>query len=137
MLEILDKITEGKGTLEDIDRLEELCNYIKANSLCGLGQTAPNPVLATLKFFRHEYIAHVVDKKCPAGVCKSMLQFKVNADKCIGCKLCMKNCPVNAITVTDYVAPGHKLPSVAIDTDKCIKCGVCMGNCKFGAITKE
>ncbi len=137
LLEILDKITEGKGTLEDIDRLEELCNYIKANSLCGLGQTAPNPVLATLKFFRHEYIAHVVDKKCPAGVCKSMLQFKVNADKCIGCKLCMKNCPVNAITVTDYVAPGHKLPSVAIDTDKCIKCGVCMGNCKFGAITKE
>ena len=137
LLEILDKITEGKGTLEDIDRLEELCNYIKANSLCGLGQTAPNPVLATLKFFRHEYIAHVVDKKCPAGVCKSMLQFKVNADKCIGCKLCMKNCPVNAISVTDYVAPGHKLPSVAIDTDKCIKCGVCMGNCKFGAITKE
>ncbi len=137
LLEILDKITEGKGTLEDIDRLEELCEYIKANSLCGLGQTAPNPVLATLKFFRHEYIAHVVDKKCPAGVCKSMLQFKVNADKCIGCKLCMKNCPVNAITVTDYVAPGHKLPSVAIDTDKCIKCGVCMGNCKFGAITKE
>ncbi|MBE6764028.1 MAG: NADH-quinone oxidoreductase subunit NuoF [Ruminococcaceae bacterium] len=137
LLEILDKITEGKGTLEDIDRLEELCNYIKANSLCGLGQTAPNPVLATLKFFRDEYVAHVVDKKCPAGVCKSMLQFKVNADKCIGCKLCMKNCPVNAISVTDYVAPGHKLPSVAIDTDKCIKCGVCMGNCKFGAITKE
>ncbi len=137
LLEILDKITEGKGTLEDIDRLEELCQYIKANSLCGLGQTAPNPVLATLKFFRHEYISHVVDKKCPAGVCKSMLQFKVNADKCIGCKLCMKNCPVNAISVTDYVAPGHKLPSVAIDTDKCIKCGVCMGNCKFGAITKE
>ncbi len=137
LLEILDKITEGKGTLEDIDRLEELCEYIKANSLCGLGQTAPNPVLATLKFFREEYIAHVVDKKCPAGVCKSMLQFKVDADKCIGCKLCMRNCPVNAITVTDYVAPGHKLPSVTIDTDKCIKCGVCMGNCRPGAIIKE
>ncbi len=137
LLEILDKITEGKGTLEDIDRLEELCEYIKANSLCGLGQTAPNPVLSTLRFFRDEYIAHVVDKKCPAGVCKSMLSFKVVADKCIGCGKCMKNCPVDAISKTDYVAPGHKLPSVAIDTAKCIKCGVCMGNCKFGAIIKE
>ncbi len=137
LLEILDKITEGKGTLEDIDRLEELCKYIKANSLCGLGQTAPNPVLSTLRFFRDEYIAHVVDKKCPAGVCKSMLQFKVIADKCIGCGKCMKNCPVDAISKTDYVAPGHKLPSVEINTDKCIKCGVCMANCKFGAIVKE
>ena len=137
LLEILDKITEGKGTLEDIDRLEELCEYIKANSLCGLGQTAPNPVLSTLRFFRDEYIAHVVDKKCPAGVCKSMLQFKVIADKCIGCGKCMKNCPVDAISKTDYVAPGHKLPSVEINTDKCIKCGVCMANCKFGAIVKE
>jgi len=137
LLEILDKITEGKGTLEDIDRLEELCEYIKANSLCGLGQTAPNPVLSTLRFFRDEYVAHVVDKKCPAGVCKSMLQFKVVADKCIGCGKCMKNCPVDAISKTDYVAPGHKLPSVEIDTAKCIKCGVCMGNCKFGAIIKE
>ncbi len=137
LLEILDKITEGKGTLEDIDRLEELCEYIKANSLCGLGQTAPNPVLSTLRFFRDEYIAHVVDKKCPAGVCKSMLQFKVIADKCIGCGKCVKNCPVDAISKTDYVAPGHKLPSVEIDTAKCIKCGVCMANCKFGAIVKE
>ncbi len=137
LLEILDKITEGNGTLEDIDRLEELCNYIKANSLCGLGQTAPNPVLATLKFFREEYVAHVVDKKCPAGVCKSMLHFKVIADKCIGCKKCVKNCPVDAISVTDYVAPGHKLPSVSIDAAKCAKCGVCMDNCKFGAIIKE
>ncbi len=137
LLEILDKITEGKGTLEDIDRMEELCEYIKANSLCGLGQTAPNPVLSTLRFFRDEYIAHVVDKKCPAGVCKSMLQFKVVADKCIGCGKCMKNCPVDAISKTDYIAPGHKLPSVEIDTAKCIKCGVCMGNCKFGAIIKE
>ena len=137
LLEILDKITDGKGTLEDIDRLEELCNYIKANSLCGLGQTAPNPVLATLKFFRDEYVAHVVDKKCPAGVCKSLLSFTIDQDKCIGCGKCAKNCPVDAIAKTDYVAPGHKLPSYAIDTAKCIKCGACMGGCKFGAISKK
>ncbi len=137
LLEILDKITSGNGTLEDIDRLEELCEYIKANSLCGLGQTAPNPVLSTLRFFRDEYVAHVVDKKCPAGVCKSMLKFVVDADKCIGCGKCMKNCPVDAISRTDYIAPGHKLASVAIDATKCAKCGVCIDNCKFNAITKE
>ena len=137
LLEILDKITDGKGTLEDIDRLEELCNYIKANSLCGLGQTAPNPVLATLKFFRDEYIAHVVDKKCPAGVCKSLLSFVIDQDKCIGCGKCAKNCPVDAITKTDYVAPGHKLPSYSIDTSKCIKCGACVAGCKFNAISKK
>ena len=137
LLEILDKITEGKGTLEDIDRLEELCNYIKANSLCGLGQTAPNPVLATLKFFREEYIAHVVDKKCPAGVCKSLLSFVIDKDKCIGCGKCAKNCPVDAITKTDYVAPGHKLASYTIDTAKCIKCSACIAGCKFGAISKK
>jgi len=137
LLELLEKITDGKGTLEDIDRLEYLCNYIKQNSLCGLGQTAPNPVLATLKFFRDEYIAHVVDKKCPAGVCKSLLSFTIDPDKCIGCGKCAKNCPVDAISKTDYVAPGHKLPSYAIDTVKCIKCGACMAGCKFGAISKK
>ena len=137
LLEMLDKITDGKGTLEDIDKLEELCNYIKQNSLCGLGQTAPNPVLATLKFFREEYIAHVVDKKCPAGVCKSLLSIVIDQDKCIGCGKCAKNCPVDCITKTDYVAPGHKLPSYTIDTSKCIKCGACIAGCKFGAISKK
>ena len=137
LLELLDKITDGKGTLEDIDKLEELCNYIKANSLCGLGQTAPNPVLATLKFFRDEYIAHVVDKKCPAGVCKGLLSFSIDKDVCIGCGKCAKNCPVDAITKTDYVAPGHKLASYTIDTAKCIKCGACISGCKFGAISKK
>ena len=137
LLEILEKITSGKGTLEDIDRLEALCNYIKQNSLCGLGQTAPNPVLSTLNFFRDEYIAHVVDKKCPAGVCKDLLSFSIDQDKCIGCGKCAKNCPVDAIYKTDYVAPGHKLASYAIDTAKCIKCGACLAGCKFGAISKK
>ena len=136
LLELLDKITMGKGTLEDIDRLEELCKYIKQNSLCGLGQTAPNPVLATLNFFRDEYVAHVVDKKCPAGVCKDLLTFSIDKDKCIGCGMCAKNCPASAISKTDYVAEGHKLPSYKIDPDKCVKCGVCMQNCKFKAISK-
>ncbi len=136
LLEMLDNITTGKATLEDIDKLEELCHYIKQNSLCGLGQTAPNPVLATLKFFRDEYVAHVVDKKCPAGVCKDLLTFVVDKDKCIGCGLCARNCPVSAINKTDYIAPGHKLASYEIDTEKCIKCGVCIGNCKFKAISK-
>ncbi len=128
--EMLDKITDGNATLEDLDKLEELCNYIKDNSLCGLGQTAPNPVLATLKFFRDEYIAHVVDKKCPAGVCKNLLQFSIEADKCKGCTLCAKKCPVGAIT-------GSVKEVHTIDTSKCIKCGVCMDSCKFKAIIKK
>ena len=130
MKELLEKITSGNGTLEDIDKLEELAYYIKANSLCGLGQTAPNPVLATLKFFRDEYVAHVVDKKCPAGVCKDLLQYKIIADKCKGCTACSRVCPVNAISGT--VKQPH-----SIDPAKCIKCGSCMAKCKFGAIIKE
>ena len=137
LLEMLDKITKGQGTLEDLDKMEKLCNYIKQNSLCGLGQTAPNPVLSTLKFFRDEYVAHVVDKKCPAGVCKNLLTFTIDKDKCIGCGKCAKNCPVDTIHRTDYVAPGHKLASYEIDPSKCIKCGACMAGCKFGAISKK
>ena len=136
LLEILDKIIAGKGELEDLDRLEELSNYIKSASLCGLGQTAPNPVLSTLRYFREEYIAHIVDKKCPAGVCKSLLSFTIDPDKCIGCGMCAKNCPASAITRTDYVAPGHKLASFTIDTSKCVKCGACLPTCKFKAISK-
>ncbi|MBQ4257396.1 MAG: 4Fe-4S binding protein [Clostridia bacterium] len=130
MYEILDKITKGQGTLEDIDTLEELANYVKANSLCGLGQTAPNPVLSTLLYFRDEYIAHVVDKKCPAGVCKDLLSFTIDPEKCKGCTKCARNCPVGAIS------GAVKQPHV-IDQSKCIKCGACMANCSFGAISKQ
>ena len=137
LLEILDKIIEGKGEMEDLDRLEELSNYIKSASLCGLGQTAPNPVLSTLRYFRDEYIAHIVDKKCPAGVCKKLIRFSIDADKCIGCGMCARNCPADAIHKTTYVAPGHKLPSLEIDPAKCVKCGACLDSCKkIKAISK-
>ena len=136
LLEMLDNITKGKATLEDLDRMEELCYYIKKNALCGLGQTAPNPVLSTLRYFRDEYVAHIVDKKCPAGVCKDLLTYSIIADKCFGCGMCAKACPANAIYKTDYTAPGKKLPALAIDPDKCVKCGACMGTCKFKAIIK-
>ena len=128
--EMLDKITKGQGTLEDLDKIEELCQYIKANALCGLGQTAPNPVLSTLTHFRDEYVAHVVDKRCPAGVCKELLTYTIDPAKCKGCTLCARNCPAGAIT-------GKVKEAHVIDPDKCIKCGVCMSNCKFDAISKK
>ena len=130
MLEILNKITEGKATMEDLDRLEELAAYIKNNALCGLGQTAPNPVLSTMRYFRDEYVAHIVDKKCPAGVCKALLHYEVLPDKCRGCTMCARQCPVGAVTGT--VRQPH-----VINQEKCIKCGACMDACKFKAIIKR
>ena len=135
LLEYLDKITKGQATMEDLDKMEELCYYIKENALCGLGQTAPNPVLSTLRYFRDEYEAHVKEKRCPAGVCKDLLKFSIDKEKCIGCGMCAKQCPASAIVKTDYVAPGHKLPSYTI-TDACVKCGACIEKCKFNAISK-
>lgn len=129
LLEMLTKITEGKATLEDLDKMEKLCYYIKENSLCGLGQTAPNPVLSTLRYFRDEYISHIVDKTCPASVCKKLLKFTIT-DNCKGCTLCARKCPVNAIS-------GAVKQKHVIDQDKCIKCGVCMESCKFSAIEKK
>ncbi|WP_407384383.1 NADH-quinone oxidoreductase subunit NuoF [Ruminococcus sp.] len=136
LLEMLEKITKGQGSMELLDEMEQLCYYIKANSLCGLGQTAPNPVLSTLRYFKDEYIAHVVDHKCPAGVCKDLLKYAIDKDVCYGCGLCARKCPVNAITVTDYTAPGKKKPAYEIDSDKCIKCGACFDACKFKAVYK-
>ncbi len=137
MLELLTKITDGRGEDGDIEKLESLCNTIKASSLCGLGQTAPNPVLSTIRFFRNEYEDHIYNKQCTAHYCTAFKKYIIDKDKCIGCGLCAKNCPVSAISKTDYVAPGHKLPSMAIDTDKCIKCGACEAACKFKAIYVE
>lgn len=130
MYEILDRITKGQGTLEDIDKLEQLCFHVKTNSLCGLGQTAPNPVLSTLRYFRDEYIAHVVDKKCPAGVCKDLLQYTIIEDRCKGCTACARVCPAGAIEGT--VRSPH-----TIDTTKCLKCGACIEKCKFCAIIRK
>ena len=128
--EILEKITSGNGEMEDLDKLEELANFIKSASLCGLGQTAPNPVLSTLRFFRDEYIAHIVDKRCPAGVCKKLLAYEIDPAKCKGCTLCARTCPVGAIA-------GKVKEAHVIDKAKCIKCGACMEKCKFGAISKK
>jgi len=130
MLEILERITEGKGEEGDIEKLELLAKNIKASALCGLGQTAPNPVLSTLRYFKDEYIAHVKDKKCPAGVCKSMMKYVISAEACKSCGICAKQCPVKAIS-------GEKKVPYVIDQEKCIKCGVCMEKCPFKAIFKN
>lgn len=130
MFEMLEKITKGQAEMADLDKLEELCNHIKANSLCGLGQTAPNPVLSTLRYFKDEYIAHVVDKKCPAGVCKDLLCYSIIPEKCTGCTACKRVCPTNAIS-------GQVKETHIIDQDKCIKCGACMEKCRFNAIIRK
>ena len=129
MLEILERIVEGKGQDGDIEKLEELAQSIKTTALCGLGQTAPNPVLSTLKYYRHEYEAHIYEHRCPAGQCKALLSYKIDPDKCKGCTLCARNCPANCIS-------GKVREAHVIDNSKCLKCGACMEKCKFGAITK-
>ena len=130
LYELLDKVSKGKATMEDLDKMEDLCYYIKENSLCGLGQSAPNPVLSNLKYFREEYIAHIQEKRCPAGVCKDLLRFTVDASKCRGCTLCARSCPVNAIS-------GKVKEPHVIDNDKCVKCGTCIEKCRFGAIIRK
>lgn len=128
LLEILEKITLGKATLDDLDRMEELCHHIQENSLCGLGQTAPNPVLSTLRYFREEYEAHVLERRCPSGVCKNLIQYRILPDKCTGCRACAKGCPVSAIS--GEVKQAHE-----IDQSICTKCGLCIDTCRYDAIT--
>ncbi len=137
MLEILTRITEGKGTMQDLEELEELGSAVRTNSLCALGQTAANPIISTLNNFRDEYLAHIVDKKCPAKICKKLMRYTIVQDKCFGCGMCAKACPAEAIEKTDYIAPGKKLPALQIDPAKCVKCGACMERCKFKAIEKQ
>ncbi len=137
MLEILTRITEGKGTMEDLDELEELGRSVQANALCALGQTAANPVISTLKHFRDEYIAHIVEKRCPAKVCKNLMQYTIIQEQCFGCGMCARSCPANCIERTDFTAPGKKLPAYQIDPQKCVKCGACIATCKFKAIVKK
>ena len=127
---ILERITEGKGEDGDIEKLENLANTIKATALCGLGQTAPNPVLSTLKYFRDESEAHIYEKRCPAGHCKKLLTYKIDPAKCKGCTLCARNCPAGCIS-------GKVREAHYIDTTKCLKCGACMEKCKFGAISRS
>ena len=137
LLELLTKITEGKGTEEDLVKIQEISEHMKSSSLCALGQSAPNPVLSTLAKFRNEYEDHIYNHHCTAGVCKALLTYQIDKEKCIGCGMCARNCPASAITRTDYTAPGHKLASFAIDPAKCIKCGVCLQNCKFKAVERK
>ncbi|MBO6163413.1 MAG: NADH-quinone oxidoreductase subunit NuoF [Lachnospiraceae bacterium] len=137
ILEILTRITDGKGTMKDLEELEELAETIKTNSLCALGQTAANPVMSTLAHFRDEYLAHIVEKRCPAHICKNLMQYYIDPEKCIGCGMCARGCPANCITPTDYTASNHKKPSMAIDPQACVKCGACMSTCKFKAIEKR
>ena len=137
MLEILTRITEGKGEMSDLDELEQLSDTVRTNSLCALGQTSANPINSTLRHFRDEYIAHIVDKKCPAHVCKNLMSYVIDKDKCIGCGMCATGCPTRCIMATDYVAEGHKRPSMEINNAECVKCGSCMSTCKFDAIYKH
>lgn len=137
MLEILEKITNGDGTMDDLEKLENLAYFVKTNSLCGLGQTAPNPVLSTLRYFRDEYIEHIQNKHCPAGVCTNLLTYVIDREKCMGCTMCMRQCPAGAISVSKYTPTGHKRPSLVIDSAACVKCGTCETVCKFDAVSKH
>jgi len=130
MLGLMNKITDGTGTMEDLEKIKKIAQAMKRGSLCALGQTSPNPILSTMKYFPEEYKAHIIDKKCPAGKCKKLISFVIDPDKCVGCTACARKCPVGAIS--GKVKEPHK-----IDPNTCIKCGVCYTTCKFGAISKR